>query len=110
MFAPSRMILPALLIFVLIVPSLSAQDDKVFRSLTPDAVEKMLKDIKIEYKKSSAKKGDEHYYDFTRNHYRIRLTQFSAEEMMLDCVFRGISLDKVNQWNSVTRLTRASGF
>ena len=58
-------------------------------------------------KKSSAKKGDEHYYEFTRDGFKIRLTQFSPTDLKLDCVFRGISLDSVNQWNFTTRVGRA---
>src|SRR6058998_1388564 len=108
MFRSSRMILCTSLLLALVVPGVRAQDDKVFRAITPEAAEKLLQELKIEFKKSSSKKGDEHYYDFTRNTYKIRLTHFSPEELMLDCVFRGMPLDKVNQWNALTRLSRAS--
>ena len=104
----SRTIVPALVIFVLVTPALYAQDDKVFRALAPDATEKLLTDLKIEYKKTSSKKGDEHYFDFARNNFRIRLTQFTADEFMLDCVFRNLPGDKVNDWNSLTRFARVS--
>lgn len=108
MHIQARMFVFALAIFVFIVPSVPGQDDKVFRELTPETVEKMLQGFKIEFKKTSSKKGDEHYYDFTRDAYRIRLTQFSKDEFLLDCVFRGIPLEKVNQWNGSTKVTRAN--
>ena len=85
-----------------------AQDEKAFKSLTPEAAEKMLQDLKIEFKKTSSKKGDEHYYDFTRNNFKIRLTLVSPKELMLDCVFRGMPIDKVNQYNTITRVARAN--
>src|SRR6185369_5673073 len=107
MINQTRMSLCALTVFLLIVPGALSQD-QVFRSVTPDAVEKMLQENKIEFKKSTPKQGDEVYFDFTRNNFRVRLTVFSKEEMMLDCVFRGVTLEKVNQWNASTRLTRVN--
>lgn len=108
MVRSSGMNCTAWVIFVVFVPCLQAQEDKVFRSITPAATEKLLESLKIEFKKSSSKKGDEHYYDFTRNSFKIRLNYFSAQELMLDCIFRGMSIDKINQWNSTTKLTRCS--
>ena len=101
-----RMML-AVVVCIALVSHASAQDDKVYRALPPESTEKMLQDLKIEFKKSSSKKGDEHYYEFTRDTFKICLTQFSPQELMLDCVFRGIPLDKVNQWNTTTKVTRA---
>src|SRR5215475_10939248 len=98
----------AVVIFVALTPSVRAQDDKVFKELTPEAAEKLLKEQKIEFAKSSSKKGDEHYYDFTRNNFKIRLTLVSPKELMLDCVFRGMPIDKVNQYNTITRVARAN--
>ncbi|MBI2805903.1 MAG: YbjN domain-containing protein [Planctomycetes bacterium] len=103
-----RLVLAALALFIFIGPRAAAQDDKVFRAVTPAAVEATLKDLKIEFKKATSKKGDEHYFDFQRETYRIRLTHFSPQELMLDCVFRGLPVEKVNQWNTVTKLARAS--
>lgn len=94
-------------ILIAVVPATRAQDDKVYRALPTELTEKMLQDLKIDFKKSSSKKGDEHYYEFTRENFKIRLTHFSPQELKLDCVFRGISLENVNQWNFGSRLGRA---
>ena len=107
MFRSIRRLL-AVVVFIVVVPCMNAQDDKVFRSLTPEATEKLLQEFKIEFKKTSSKKGDEHYYDFMREGFRVRLSYFSPQEMMLDCVFRGLSIEKVNAWNASTRLSRAT--
>ncbi len=94
-------------VFIAIVPAVQAQDDKVYRALPSETTEKMLLDLKIDFKKASSKKGDEHYYEFTRDGFKIRLTQFSPQELKLDCVFRGVPLDTVNQWNFSSRVGRA---
>lgn len=108
MSCSSRMILASCVSLALIASGARAQDDKVIRAIAPDAAEKLLQEMKIEFKRTASKKGDEHYFDFTRNNYKIRLTHFSPEELMLDCIYRGISLEKVNQWNTFTRVGRAS--
>lgn len=94
-------------IFIAVVSTAQAQEDKVFRALSPEATEKMLLDLKIDFKKASSKKGDEHYYEFTRDGFKIRLTHYSPQELKLDCVFRGISLENVNHWNFTSRQGRA---
>ncbi|MBI1831802.1 MAG: YbjN domain-containing protein, partial [Planctomycetes bacterium] len=43
-----------------------------------------------------------------RDSYKVRLTCFSPSEFMLDCVFRGVPIEKVNVWNASTRFSRAS--
>lgn len=91
-----------------IAPLAHAQDAKPATELTPEATAKILQELKIEFNKTASKKGDEHYFEFTRNSYRIRLTQFSPTELMLDCVFRGIPLDKVNEWNQLSRFAHVS--
>jgi hypothetical protein len=100
----------AVVIFIAVVPLARAQEDKVFRALSPEATEKLLQELKIEFTKTSAKKGNEHYFEFTRNAFKVRLTHFSPQEIKLDCVFRGISLETVNQWNFSTRYGRAIHF
>ena len=108
MLRTARTTLFAGAVFIFVLPFTQAQDEKAFRALTPEAAEKMLQDLKIEFKKTASKKGDEHYFDFARENYRIRLTLFSPQELMLDCVFRGITLERVNQWNTSTRFSRAN--
>ena len=65
-------IMLAVVIFIAVVPCAQAQEDKVYRALAPEATEKLLQDLKIEFKKSSSKKGDEHYYEFTRAAFKVR--------------------------------------
>ena len=108
MFRSSRMISIAWFVFIVVVPCADAQDEKVFRTLAPAALESLLKDFKIDFNKTSAKKGDEHYFEFKRDKFRVRLTQYSPQELKVDCVFRGLPLETVNLWNAAARFSRAS--
>ena len=103
----SRMIL-TLFVFIVVIPRTQAQDEKIFRALTPEATEKLLQELKLEFNKSVSKKGDEHYFEFKREKFRIRLTQYPSQELKLDCVFRGVPLDMVNLWNTGARYSRAT--
>jgi hypothetical protein len=103
-----RLLACVLVVALMALSGAYAQDDKIFRSVTPEAAEKLLQDLKVDFKKTTSKKGDEHYFDFQRENYRVRLTLFSPQELMLDCVFRGMPLERVNQWNTSTRFTRAN--
>jgi len=108
MLRSSKLFLFAWAVLLLVLPCSQAQDDKVFRTLTPDAAEKVLQELKIEFKKTSSPKGDEHHFEYTREKYKIRLTLFGQQDLLLDCVFRGMPLERVNQWNTFTRLSRAN--
>jgi Putative bacterial sensory transduction regulator len=107
MFHISRMI-PALIVFIVVVPYTFAQEDRVFRELKPEATQKLLQELKIEFNKTASPKGEETYFEYKRDNYRIRLTQYSATELKLDCVFRGVSLEQVNLWNLATRFSKAT--
>src|SRR5262249_35640310 len=56
----------------------SAEDQKVFRTLSPEGLEKILVDFKMDFNKSKPKKGDEHYFEFKSDKYRVRLTQYAS--------------------------------
>src|SRR5437868_2896183 len=107
MFRITRMI-PALVVFIVVAPTTFAQDDRVFRELKLEATEKLLQELKIEFNKTVSPKGEETYFEYKRDNYRIRLTQYSAQELKLDCVFRGVPLDKVNLWNMAARFSKAT--
>jgi Putative bacterial sensory transduction regulator len=107
MFRITRMI-PALLVFFVVIPCTFAQDDKVFRELKPVETEKFLQELKIEFNKTASPKGEETYFEYKRDKFRIRLTQYSPKELKLDCVFRGMSLEQVNAWNRAARFSKAT--
>ena len=53
----SRMILPALVLFLGFAATARAQEDKGVRELTPEATAKILTDLKIEFNKTAPAKG-----------------------------------------------------
>lgn len=87
-----------------------AQDgkDKVYRLLPDDQLAAVLKDLKIDFKKTPADTRGVTYFDFTRNNYKVRLTNFDGKDLMLDSLFKGMALDKVNEWNRAAKFSRAS--
>src|SRR5581483_6971372 len=85
-----------------------AQDDTVLRNPTPERLEKFLQAEKVEYKKSAVPKEDVYYFTFTRGKFEVRLTSFGGKDLMLDCMFKALTLDKINRWNVDAKFSRAS--
>jgi hypothetical protein len=86
------------------------QDERVFRSLSADQLEDILRGQKIEFKKSeNAKSPGRHYYDFKRGTVGVRLTNYNGKDLMLDAQFaRGLPLEKLNDWNKKAKFSRVS--
>ena len=83
-------------------------DDKVIRALMPDQAADLLKSLNLDFKKEHVEKAQVHYFDFTRNKFKIRLHLMNAgKELMLDALFPVAPLNQVNQWNVKARFTRA---
>jgi Putative bacterial sensory transduction regulator len=83
-------------------------DEETFKNVTPDRVERVLRELNIDFTKSQDKRNSNwHYYDFERNNYKIRVTNFGGEDLMIDCVYGMAPLSKVNQWNTKRNFVRA---
>jgi len=85
-------------------------DERVFRALTMDQLEDILRGQKIDYKKSeNAKFPGLVYYDFKRGEINIRLTNYHGKDLMLDTQFHtGLALEKLNDWNKKAKFSRVS--
>ena len=88
-------------------PSARAQDDKVFKQLTAEETEALLQSLKIQFKKTPAKKEGIFYYDFQRGGQNMRLYWYNGRDLMLDVVFPKLPLDQVNLWNVRAKFSRA---
>src|SRR5260370_37410900 len=87
-----------------------AGDDRIYRSLTTDQLEEMLKAEKLQFKKTenSASRGA-YFYDFKRGAFNLRLTYFDGNDLMIDNFFaKAVPLDRVNDWNRKAKFSRAS--
>jgi Putative bacterial sensory transduction regulator len=79
----------------------------VYRMLTPDQLEKMLKGSRIEYKKLADKKANTFFYDYKSKNFNLRLYFLGGKQLMLDSLFAAMSLERVNEWNLGAKFTRA---
>jgi hypothetical protein len=85
-----------------------AQEDPVLRTPTPERLEKFLQNEMLEIKKGTVPKEDVHFFTFKRGKFEVRLTSFGAKDLMLDCTFKPLPLDKINRWNISAKFSRAS--
>jgi hypothetical protein len=97
----------ALLVFLAIANSALSQDT-VLKEISPEQLEKILGELKFEAKKSFSKKKDEAYFDFMHSTFATRLTSFDGKDLMLDCVFPALSMEKANTWNTKAKFSRVS--
>jgi len=84
--------------------------EKVALIASPEVVEGVLGDLGISYKKSSGDKEGVHFYDFDRDGFKVRLSNFNGKDLWLSALFPRTSLDAVNGWNQKAKFSRAVQF
>lgn len=91
------------------LPSLGTGQDekKVFRKVSAERLEAVLKSLEIEFKKTGAKQADTHFYDFDRGNYKVRLGNHGGNDLWIDCLFPKAPLETINQWNVRAKFSRA---
>jgi hypothetical protein len=107
-FLRASVALATLFALVSAVPSVRADDDKVFKSLTPEQTEAFLKTMEIEFTKPESKAAGTSMYDFKRKTFTMRLYCFDGKDLMLDAVFPVMTLERVNDWNIKAKFSRAT--
>jgi hypothetical protein len=85
-----------------------AEDDKVFKGLSPEQTEAFLAKMEIEFKKAESKAPGTFMYDFKRKSFTMRLYHFDGKDIMLDAVFPVMPLERVNDWNIKAKFSRAT--
>jgi hypothetical protein len=101
------MIAGAAIALSMLTAPLRAQDAKVVKLLTPAHAEEILSGMKIEFKKTPSPREGTYFYDMRRQNVAVRLYLYDNKDIMLDAVFRGLPLEKVNQWNVRAKFSRA---
>lgn len=96
----------AIATLVLALGSASGQEAKIFKSLSPDETEEFLKKQGIEAKRLDAKGKGTTLFDYQKNNVGIRLYNFDGKDLMLDAVFPGLPLARLNQWNVKAKFSR----
>src|SRR5438270_433108 len=85
-----------------------AQDDKIVKSLSPEETEAFLKKLEVEFKKVDAKVPGVTLFDFKRKNFSMRFHNFDGKDVMLDALFPAMPLERVNEWNTKAKFTRAT--
>src|ERR1043166_1280707 len=83
------------------------QDAKVVKQFSTEQTEALLQALKIDFKKTPAKKEGIFYYDFQRNGQTFRLYWYGGKDLMLDVVFGKMTLQEINAWNVRAKFSRA---
>jgi hypothetical protein len=85
-------------------------EEETFKTVTPEKLEQILKDLKIAFNKASPEAGI-FTYQFMRNKHPIQLSSFGGEELMIDRHWVGKGdLAKVNDWNVKRFFVRAVAY
>ncbi|MBM4072871.1 MAG: YbjN domain-containing protein [Planctomycetes bacterium] len=85
----------------------AADKQKVYRNIASDHLEGILKDLDISFKKSTGKTDSIVYLDFEKGKTRFRLHNYNGNDLWIDVVYPGTSLEQVNRWNRKTLSSRA---
>jgi hypothetical protein len=93
---------------VVLLPSPGeAEKAKVFKILTNEHLEKLLKAAEIDFKKVPAKEEGITFFDYERHNYKVRLHSYAGKDLWLEAIFPGAPLTTLNRWNQRTKFTRA---
>jgi hypothetical protein len=100
-------ILPGLANLLLIVPCVGAQET-VYKNVSKEKIEAILRELKIEYRSSESKSEGTYYYYFKYENYDVRLHNYNGKDLWIDCIFTDkLTPEQVNRWNIRAKLSRA---
>ncbi len=100
-----------LVLVVLAIPAAApAQAQQpVYRNVSSDTLERILKDLQITYKKTPGNKQGVFYYEYTHNNYTIRLHNYEGKDLWIEALFADrLPLAEVNGWNIRAKFSRCA--
>lgn len=100
--------LAGVLLVSLFASAAPTEEIKVYRTLSTEQLESLLKAATIKFQKLEDKKSDSIFYDYKVKSFNLRLYFLGGKQLLLDTLFPAMSLDKINQWNLGTKFTRAA--
>lgn len=81
---------------------------KAYRLVTPEKLEAVLDNLKIDFKKVKGKVEGVDFYDFEKNNFKIRLHNYQGKDLWIDAMFTDkASLEDINRWNVRAKFSRA---
>ncbi len=104
---PRKVLGPVVLGLVLaFAPDASAQ--AVYKNVSVQTVERILNELGIQYKKSNGNKEGIHFYDYTRNGFKIRLHNYNGQDLWIDALWSDpLTIEDCNRWNVRAKFSRA---
>jgi hypothetical protein len=89
------------------VSRLLTREENTFKSADTERLEKILQDMKVEFKKTVAKTPGHVFFEFKKNDQKVRLHSFGGTDLMLAAAFKPAALEKVNKYNTERKFVRA---
>ncbi len=104
---PRKVLGPVVLgLFLTLAPAAPAQ--AVYKNVSSQTVERILGDLGIQYKKSNGNKEGIHFYDYTRNGFKIRLHNYNGQDLWIDALWSDpLTMEDCNRWNVRAKFSRA---
>ena len=98
--------LAAAALLLLLPQVVSAQE--LFKEITSQGLEDLLKSMDINFKKGDAGKGIT-YYDYRKSEKEatLRLWNYTGKDLMIDALLPKVPWEVVNKWNSLAKFSRA---
>ncbi len=100
---------PIVFLMGLAFPAMSfGQDAKVYKKISVENLEEILKGLDIHFKKTPSP-NDKNliFFTFERNKYKLALHDLGGKDLMLVAEFPAVPLALINQWNRGSKLSRA---
>jgi hypothetical protein len=101
-------LLLACLAFSLFLTREVFSQSKVYRTVSNDAVEKILQSLELKYQKAERKDKDNTtmYFDFTRGGQPFRLYNY-GNDLWIECTFeKKLKAEDINRWNADAKFSR----
>ena len=103
-----KLILILLLVLVLHTTPSPSQDTKVYKNISMEKLEEILKGLAIDFKKTPSPTNKKlTIFTFERNKYKLALHAFAGQDLMLVAEFPAVPLAFINQWNRGAQFSRA---
>ena len=84
----------------------TATAQEVYRIVTAEKLEGILKELNINFKKAPSKTDG--VYDYERNGLKIRLNNYGGRDLWIEAVFNErLTLEEINRWNIQAKFSRA---
>jgi hypothetical protein len=100
---------PVVLIgLALLTGSSAGQDAKVYKNISPEKLEEILKGLDIEFKRApSPTDKNLIFFTFERHKYKMALHYFAGRDLMLVAEFPALPVATINRWNRGAKFSRA---